>query len=215
MRMVAIALSMAVMSLGLAGCECMSCQGHKDGKHEMHHPHDGKHVGMHGKPGEMHGKMGDAASMNKAVAVIYPTKGSSVSGAITFTPAGDSMRVQGTINGLTPNGTHAIHIHEFGDQTSDNGESAGTHYNPGGHKHGGPDSAERHPGDFGNLKADGSGTARIDLTVKGISIGGREGAPILGRSIVIHAKPDDFSQPTGNAGDRIGVGVIGVAKAAP
>jgi len=35
---------------------------------------------------------------------------------------------------------------------------------------------------------------------------------VIGRGIVIHAKPDDGGQPTGNAGDRIGVGVIGVTK---
>ena len=36
---------------------------------------------------------------------------------------------------------------------------------------------------------------------------------VIGRSVIVHAKPDDFKtqQPPGNAGDRIGCGVIGIA----
>ena len=36
--------------------------------------------------------------------------------------------------------------------------------------------------------------------------------PVIGRAVVIHAKRDDGGQPTGNAGARIGFGVIGIAK---
>jgi Cu-Zn family superoxide dismutase len=36
---------------------------------------------------------------------------------------------------------------------------------------------------------------------------------ILGRGVIIHAGEDDQrSQPTGNAGARVGYGVIGIAK---
>ena len=38
--------------------------------------------------------------------------------------------------------------------------------------------------------------------------------PVLGRGVIVHAKPDDGGQPTGNAGARIGQGVIGLAKSA-
>jgi superoxide dismutase, Cu-Zn family len=30
--------------------------------------------------------------------------------------------------------------------------------------------------------------------------------------VIVHAKPDDFGQPVGNAGARIGCGVIGIAN---
>jgi Cu-Zn family superoxide dismutase len=92
--------------------------------------------------------------------------------------------------------------------------AAGSHYNPAGHPHGAPEAepGKRHPGDFGNLKADGSGSANLSLTVADLSIAGLKN-PIIGRSIVIHERADDFSQPVGNAGGRIGVGVIGVGKA--
>jgi Cu-Zn family superoxide dismutase len=36
---------------------------------------------------------------------------------------------------------------------------------------------------------------------------------IIGHAVIIHEKADDFkTQPTGNAGSRIGYGVIGIAK---
>ncbi len=154
-------------------------------------------------------------SVNTAVAVLYPTKGNSASGTITFTNTGEDsgggVHVHGSITGLEPNSTHAFHIHEFGDASSTDGMSAGSHFNPEHHQHGAPTSPEHHAGDLGNVTADASGSATIDLDIHGISIAGMQD-PIIGRGLVLHAKPDDFSQPVGNAGGRIAVGVIGIAK---
>ncbi len=36
---------------------------------------------------------------------------------------------------------------------------------------------------------------------------------IVGHGVVVHEKADDFGQPVGNAGGRLAVGVVGVAKA--
>ncbi|HAH49517.1 MAG TPA: superoxide dismutase family protein, partial [Planctomycetaceae bacterium] len=39
---------------------------------------------------------------------------------------------------------------------------------------------------------------------------------VIGRSIVVHAGADDLtSQPSGDAGPRAGLGVIGIAKSEP
>ena len=35
---------------------------------------------------------------------------------------------------------------------------------------------------------------------------------IVGRAIVVHAKADEFTQPSGDAGDRVALGVIGIAE---
>ena len=52
------------------------------------------------------------------------------------------------------------------------------------------------------------------LTDKMISLHGKHS--ILGRGLIVHAKADDEkTQPTGDAGGRIGGGVIGVMSAAP
>jgi Cu-Zn family superoxide dismutase len=193
---------LAAIAIALAGCD-MDHHEHHDMDGGMHHEHGEGAMMMH------HENMW--SSVHDAVAVIYPTKNNSVSGTIRFNDVDGGLHVSGSVSGLQPNSTHAMHIHEFGDQTSADGSSAGSHYNPMHKPHGGPESAERHPGDLGNIKADGSGTATFDLTVKDASVAGMRN-PVIGRSVVIHEKADDFSQPVGNAGGRIGVGVIGVAK---
>ena len=72
----------------------------------------------------------------------------------------------------------------------------------------------RHAGDLGNLDADATGRAHYERIAVGATIAG-DRDPIVGRSIIIHVSADDFvTQPTGNAGDRIACGVIGIAKPA-
>ncbi len=150
------------------------------------------------------------AGVTKAVAVITPTQGNKAAGKVTFTKEAGGVRVVAEITGLTP-GAHGFHIHDLGDITSPDGMSTGGHFNPHGKAHGGPEAAEHHAGDFGNIEADASGTAKLDLLAKGLKLEGSES--ILGRGVVVHANPDDLkSQPAGNAGPRVGNGVIGVAK---
>ena len=150
----------------------------------------------------------------KAVAVIRPTAGNNAAGVITFTSQGDDkIRLTGEITGLTPNQEHGFHIHEFGDTSATDGTSAGSHFDPMGTAHHGTpadDMKMRHAGDMGNIKADGTGKVTVDMVISGVTMHGHNG--ILGRAIVVHGRPDDFGQPVGNAGPRIGVGVIGVAK---
>lgn len=147
---------------------------------------------------------------HKAVAVLIPTKGSSVAGVITFTETPKGTRVQGEVSGLTP-GKHGFHVHEYGDASSPDGKAAGSHFNPKKHEHGDPaKSTPRHVGDLGNLVADDSGKATYDLVLPHLPLHGAES--IVGHGVVVHEKADDFSQPVGNAGGRLAVGVIGVAK---
>ncbi len=146
------------------------------------------------------------------VAVLVQTQGNTTNGVIRFQPLeGGRVQVSGTVSGLKPNSEHAIHIHQFGDVTAADGTSAGGHFNPEGHPHGLPDAAQKHAGDLGNLKADAKGAATISLTLEGVTVAEGKMA-ILGRSVVVHENPDDGGQPTGNAGARIAVGVIGWAK---
>ncbi len=152
------------------------------------------------------------ATPTKAICVVVPTEGNECHGTVTFEAEdGGKVKVTASISGLKANQKHAIHIHEFGDITDLTGKSAGGHYNPAGKPHGLPPSEDRHAGDLGNLQADANGHAAYTLTVDNVSIG--DGHSVLGRAIVVHALPDDGGQPTGNAGGRIGFGVIGIAKA--
>ncbi len=152
------------------------------------------------------------ADVTELVCVVNPTAGNTCKGVVRFTAVADGVRVVADLEGLTPNQKHGFHIHEYGDCTSADGESAGGHYNPEKHPHGDPAKDEnRHAGDLGNVQADGSGKAHHDVTIRNVTLAGDRN-PIVGRSVIVHAKPDDFGQPTGNAGPRIGCGVIGIAK---
>ena len=98
--------------------------------------------------------------------------------------------------------------------TSKDGMSTGGHFNPEGKMHGGIHSKERHVGDLGNVMADKSGVVTLNIKDKMIQLHGAHS--ILGRALIIHAKADDEkTQPSGDAGGRIGGGVIGVANDAP
>ena len=151
------------------------------------------------------------AAETVAVAVIQPTAGQQCQGTVTFTQVDAVVRVVADITGLTPGQRHGIHVHQFGDIRLSNGTGAGGHYNPQGHDHALPNTPRRHAGDLGSLTADDQGAAHYEIVVDNISVDGRHN-PVRGRAVIIHAQPDDGGQPTGNAGARIGQGVIGVAK---
>ena len=147
----------------------------------------------------------------KAIAVLHPTAGNNVSGTVTFTEVADGVEVQAEITGLTA-GKHGFHIHEFGDCSAADASSAGGHFNPTNKPHAGPDAAERHVGDMGNVEADASGTAKLSYVDHEISLTNDQRS-VIGRSVIVHAKADDLkSQPTGNSGARVACGVIGIAK---
>ncbi|QDU39488.1 Superoxide dismutase [Cu-Zn] precursor [Maioricimonas rarisocia] len=143
----------------------------------------------------------------EAVAVLVPMRGEEVWGTIVLKQESEGVRVTGRVHNLKP-GEHGFHIHEFGDIRDPSGKSAGGHFNPSGHKHGAPDDEERHAGDLGNITADSKGNAKVDKLAKGLKL-----HFVIGRSIVVHAKADDLeSQPSGDAGPRVAIGVIGFAQ---
>jgi superoxide dismutase, Cu-Zn family len=156
------------------------------------------------------GHMASEAKINKAICVLYPTTGNSVSGVVTFEKVSEGVKVNVDIHGLTP-GKHGFHIHEFGDCSAQDATSAGGHFNPAMVNHGGPMDTMRHSGDMGNVIADASGNARMEYVDPSMKFEGSES--IIGRSVIVHQNEDDLkTQPTGNAGPRVACGVIGVAK---
>ncbi|WP_417388567.1 superoxide dismutase family protein [Gimesia sp.] len=147
---------------------------------------------------------------NQAVVVITPTKDFSATGMVQLKQSKGVVHLTGKIEGLTP-GKHGFHIHQFGDLSAVDGTSAGGHYAPAGHQHGQPGKGQHHAGDLGNIIADQKGIAVIDKRSEDFKL-----ADVIGRSIVVHAGADDLSsQPSGDAGPRAGLGVIGIAKSEP
>ena len=151
------------------------------------------------------------AGMNEskpaAQAQVQPRSGSQVSGTVSFTPRADLVVVEARISGLTP-GPHGFHVHEAGDCSAADASSAKGHFNPTNHPHGHHGKPERHAGDLPNMVADANGNAVYRAEVRGMQVANGAGG-ILGRSVVIHADPDDYPpQPAGNSGRRVGCGII-------
>jgi len=157
---------------------------------------------------DMHGAPATASALAVLEAKITPTQGNTCQGTVRFEERKDgAIRVTADLSGLEPNTKHGFHVHETGDCSAPDAMSAGGHYNPTQHPHALPPAAERHAGDLGNVTSDASGNVHYVITVTNISLSS-SGNSVLGRAVIVHAKPDDGGQPTGNAGARVGCGVI-------
>lgn len=139
----------------------------------------------------------------------------SVSGTINFVQEGHVCHVTGEVHGLQP-GNHGFHIHQFGDRT-DGCTSTGGHWNPEGNDHSGPNDDVRHRGDLGNIEANDSGVAKVNISDRLVTLVGENS--VVGRAVVVHAGEDDLGQggfpdskTTGHAGGRLACGVIGFRK---
>lgn len=120
------------------------------------------------------------------------------------------------IKNLKPHTSHAFHIHETGDMRR-GCMSLKAHYNPHNKNHGGPNDKDRHVGDFGNITADKDGKVQKSFMSDLVKLRGKNS--VIGRSFVIHEGIDDLgkggnaeSLKTGNAGGRMGCGIIGYAE---
>lgn len=130
-------------------------------------------------------------------------------GRIVFSQKSTTMSVQAVICGLPANTSHGIHVHQYGDITGST-DLIGGHYNPLNSPHAYPDVTNRHYGDLGNITI-GANNGTLNATFNLITLNGMNS--ILGRTVVVHANPDDgVSQPRGNAGAFVATCVIGYAK---
>jgi Cu-Zn family superoxide dismutase len=144
----------------------------------------------------------------RAVAVIASKSDSHLTGKATFREVDGKVTLTIEIEGAEP-GTHAVHLHEKGDCTAPDGASAGGHWNPTHENHGKWATAPFHRGDIGNIEVGADGKGSLTLTTDLWTIGGPPETDVVGKSIIVHAKADDFAtQPTGNAGGRSGCGVV-------
>lgn len=154
-----------------------------------------------------------------AICNLQSVSGTKVTGSVKFTPVFSfikrrfrcSVRIQAFVSNLSP-GKHGFHIHTFGDTRSTDGKSTGGHFsNPRGkeRKHGFSYTPRRHWGDLDNLVANSKGIANYDRKDTMIRTRG-----IVGRGMTIHIGEDkgpDFP-PTGDAGSRVAICVIGYAN---
>ncbi len=144
----------------------------------------------------------------QAMATILPKSGSTVTGTATFTELSTGgVRVHVHVENAPP-GHHGLHVHEKGDCSDPKAMSAGGHFNPGGLPHAGPMDLKRHAGDLGNIEIKSDGKGDLDISSDLLTLKPGPNC-VVGRSVVFHENADDLkTQPTGNAGGRLGCGVI-------
>src|SRR5690554_1732879 len=141
---------------------------------------------------------------------LMAASNSDASGTIAFRERAGQVSMEAKLKGLNA-GTHAIHLHENANCSSDDGKSAGGHWNPTNEQHGKWGDAEGyHKGDIGNYEVSEDGKATVTFETSEWCIGcDDEAKNIVGRSVIIHQGKDDFiSQPSGDAGKRIGCAEI-------
>jgi Cu-Zn family superoxide dismutase len=143
-------------------------------------------------------------------AVTSTISDTTVNGSVKFSQEGDGkvkMDLELTIPQLA-NHSVAVHIHEHGD-CGDAGKNTHGHWNPTSKMHGKWGTGEFHSGDIGNIVLDSTGKGTYSLETDIWSIGGNVQTDILNKAIIVHSGVDDYtSQPAGNAGSRIGCGLI-------
>lgn len=167
--------------------------------------------------------------------VVFDPKSSfnqiKVSGTITFYQPSAQHRTLVTFDlaGLPPGTTRGVHIHRLGDLTK-GCTSLCEHWSPNPKQlHGSAHlSGGRHVGDLcNNITADSQG--KVNFSYEDELVDLFPPHSILGRSVVIHAQPDDLgafknqtnpdgtltekaklSRTTGDAGARVACAVIGV-----
>src|SRR4051794_23240556 len=94
--------------------------------------------------------MDPSARASQTIEVPLEAKsGSKLSGKATFTEVEGGVKVTIQVAGAPP-GAVATHVHEKGDCSAPDAESAGGHFNPTNQPHGLPSSPAHHIGDFGN-----------------------------------------------------------------
>jgi len=158
-------------------------------------------------------------------AKIFGTTGcygdnSAITGKAWFVPTSDNLvYVSIHIRGLTANTNHAVHVHAWGDISSNDALSAGGHLNPYDLVHGYPPNPIRHMGDMGNITSNSEGVAKLEDTFDIMSLTASVGN-LLGRAVVLHSLGDDgnptgSSTSTGNAGGRLAKALIGISSRLP
>jgi Cu-Zn family superoxide dismutase len=142
------------------------------------------------------------------IANTYPD--TAVSGTVKF-DATDGGKVKMVLELTVPSKAGknvAVHIHDHGD-CGDSGMASHGHWNPTNAQHGKWGTGSFHLGDIGNVKLDSKGKGTLTMETDLWSLGGAADKNVIGHAIIVHGGEDDYkSQPAGNAGARIGCGII-------
>jgi Cu-Zn family superoxide dismutase len=146
---------------------------------------------------------GTSSGIAGSALTILNGPGPHLTGKATFLEVNGKVTLKLMIKGA------AVHLHEKGDCSAPDGGSAGGHWNPTHEDHGQWERAPFHHGDIRNVEVGANSKGTLTLTTDLWTIGGATETDVVGKAIIVHAKADDFTtQPTGNAGRRVGCGVV-------
>lgn len=161
------------------------------------------------------------AAQDTPAPAAMPAEGQPAMAATIQSPEGASLgtaRLMTTPSGMTvvtldltglPPGIRGVHLHETGDCTAPDFESAGGHLAHG-KDHGVMADGGPHPGDLPNLHVPEGGVMTVEYFAPGLTA--EMVADADGSAIILHEQADDYtSQPSGNAGARIGCGIFAEA----
>lgn len=126
-------------------------------------------------------------------------------GTVNFTDTPNGMLVEARLQNV-PEGVHGFHIHETGACEPDF-QAAGGHLVGDSEAHGLKMDGGPHDGDLPNIHVPSTGELNVEFFARSLSM--EELMDDDGSAVMIHAGADDYeSQPSGDAGDRIGCGVV-------
>lgn len=136
----------------------------------------------------------------------------SISGHVKFTVMGNEVKMEVYAQDITVNTgeNHGLHVHAYGDISTESGAATGGHYNPDNVAHSCPPNATRHVGDTGNWFVNPNGTIIETKTLDLLQLTG--GKSIIGRGIILHEQRDSCAGSAGDAGIRLAQCVIGIAN---
>ncbi|MGJ8685177.1 MAG: superoxide dismutase family protein [Nonlabens sp.] len=208
MKKITLAILALGLMTGLNSCKESTKEEVKEVTSEMSYDDDGGDDDG-GHDDDHHDHDGDMMVGKEVMVAMGSKSGSDVAGTIILTQGEKEVNMVVSLTGLTA-GEHAIHIHENGDCSSDDGKSAGGHWNPTTEDHGKWGDHDHHMGDIGNLVANDAGGATLTFSTDKWCIGcDDETRNVMGKAFIVHASADDFaSQPSGAAGARVACGVI-------
>jgi Cu-Zn family superoxide dismutase len=150
--------------------------------------------------------------LHDAIALI---SGNGIKGRLYFKESKpDKVLISGIVEGLAK-GPHGMHIHQYGD-LSKGCNSTGGHFDAhvAHQHHSNRTDPSGHTGDFGNIWANDSGVANVNINDSFVQLHGP--ASIVGRALLIHVNRDDLGKgdakshtsDTGNSGPPLACGIV-------
>lgn len=157
----------------------------------------------------------EAQGTSTATAELEDNEGNPA-GTAEFVETPQGVEITANVTSGVEPGVHGIHIHETGDLSSSDFESAGDHFNPTDAKHGFDNPEGPHAGDLENITVEEDGSATYQTVNDRVTLS--EGPESIldedGSALVVHEMEDDYrtnddpETGPGMSGDRAVAGVI-------